>query len=42
MHFPYLFIFLTTSVFWIVATSAGLYPARLAAKLNPKEAVRVE
>ncbi len=42
MHFPYGFIFLTTSVFWIVATSAGLYPARLAAKLNPKEAVRVE
>jgi putative ABC transport system permease protein len=42
MHFPYLFIFLTTSMFWIVATSAGLYPARLAARLNPKEAVRVE
>lgn len=42
MHFPYWFIFLTTSFFWIVATSAGLYPARLAARLNPKEAVRVE
>jgi putative ABC transport system permease protein len=42
MHFPYGFIFLTTSMFWIVATSAGLYPARLAARLNPKEAVRVE
>lgn len=42
MHLPYLFILLTTSMFWIVATSAGLYPARLAARLNPKEAVRVE
>jgi putative ABC transport system permease protein len=42
MHFPYLFLLLTTSVFWIVAASAGLYPARLAARLNPKEAVRVE
>jgi len=42
MHFPTLFIILTTSVFWIVSTGAGIYPARLAAKLNPKEAVRVE
>jgi putative ABC transport system permease protein len=42
MHFPYWFLFLTTSMFWIVSTSAGLYPARLASKLNPKEAVRVE
>ena len=42
MHFPYGFILLTTSVFWVVSTSAGLYPARLAAKLNPREAVRVE
>ena len=42
VHFPYLFILLTTLLFWVVSTSAGLYPARLAAKLNPKEAVRVE
>ena len=42
MHFPYLFILLTTLVFWVISTSAGLYPAHLAAKLNPKEAVRVE
>jgi putative ABC transport system permease protein len=42
MHFPYGFLVLTTSMFWIVSTTAGLYPARLAAKLNPKEAVRVE
>jgi putative ABC transport system permease protein len=42
VHFPYLFILLTTCLFWVVSTSAGLVPARLAAKLNPKEAVRVE
>ena len=42
MHFPYLFILLTTSVFWIVSTTAGLYPARLATQLNPKESVRAE
>ncbi len=42
MHFPFWFIFLTTSMFWVVSTSAGLYPARLASRLNPREAVRVE
>ena len=42
VHFPYLFILLITVIFWVVSTSAGLYPARLAAQLNPKEAVRVE
>lgn len=42
VHFPYLFIILTTLFFWAASASAGLYPARLAAKFNPKEAVRME
>ena len=42
VHFPYLFIPLVTLAFWAIAFSSGLYPARLATRLNPKEAVRVE
>ena len=42
MFFPYGFILLAVALFWIVACAAGLYPARLAARLNPKESVRAE
>ena len=42
IHFPYIFVFLSLILFWVVSLVAGLYPARLAVRLNPKEAVRVE
>ena len=42
VHFPYIFILLLVASSWGVSVLAGLYPARLAQELNPKEAVRVE
>ena len=42
IHFPYFFIALLVALSWGVSILAGLYPARLAQQLNPKEAVRVE
>ena len=42
VHFPYLFILVMITLFWGVSLLSGIYPARLAEKLNPKEAVRVE
>ena len=42
IHFPYLFVLFSLILFWVVSLIAGLYPARLAVRLNPKEAVRVE
>ncbi|MFQ5443278.1 MAG: FtsX-like permease family protein [Nitrospinales bacterium] len=42
MHFPYVFILLTTTIFWGVSYVAGFYPARLAVRQNPIETVRVE
>ena len=42
IHFPYIFVLLSLILFWVVSLIAGLYPARLAVRLNPKEAVRVE
>jgi putative ABC transport system permease protein len=41
VHFPYLYIFGMVLLFWGISLLSGLYPARLAANLNPKEAVRV-
>lgn len=42
INFPYYLIFLLASFSWGISVLAGLYPARLAQQLNPKEAVRVE
>ena len=42
VHFPYLFILVMVTMFCGVSILSVLYPARLAANLNPKEAVRVE
>jgi len=42
VFFPYTFILIAVILFWIVACMAGLYPARLAMRLNPKESVRAE
>ena len=42
VHFPFLSIFMMIALFWGISLLSGLYPARLAQKLNPKEAVRVD
>lgn len=42
IHFPYIFVLFSLILFWVVSLIASLYPARLAVRLNPKEAVRVE
>ncbi len=42
VFFPYGFIFIAVILFWIIACAAGLYPARLATRLNPQESVRAE
>lgn len=42
VHYPYIFILFSLVVFWLVSLVAGVYPARLAVNLNPKEAVRAE
>jgi putative ABC transport system permease protein len=41
IHYPYIFIIFSLVLFWVVSLIAGFYPAKLAASLNPKEAVRV-
>jgi len=41
IHYPYTFVLFSLFLFWGVSFIAGLYPAKLAASLNPKEAVRV-
>ena len=42
IHYPYIFVLLSLVLFWGISLVAGLYPAKLATSLNPKEAVRVE
>ncbi len=42
VHFPFAFMIAITLFFWIVSLGSGLFPARLASRLNPKEAVRTE
>ena len=42
IHFPYIFVLFSLILLWVVSLVAGFYPARLAVRLNPKEAVRVE
>ncbi len=42
VFYPYGFILLAVILFWIVACMAGLYPARIATRLNPRESVRAE
>lgn len=42
VFFPFGFLVAGTALFWLVAVAAGLYPARLAARLHPQDAVRVE
>ena len=41
-HYPAKFILAITVSFWATSCLAGCYPARLAARLNPIENVRVE
>jgi len=42
VHYPYGFLALLALFFWSVSIGAGLLPARLASRLDPKEAVRTE
>lgn len=42
VHFPYAYIAGATALFWLASFLAGLYPARLAARLEPAKSVRAE